>query len=207
MSKNAMSSAVQSSGWSGVVASPLLKDAALVVGGSLLMAVCAHVSVPLVFSPVPITLQTFGVLLIALTLGSKRGFAALTVYLIEGASGLPVFSPAGLGGVAQILGPTGGFLIAYPLVAFICGYIFEKNAPRKVLSGAFGAALFAALVAEVVLFSSGMAWLKIFAGISFARAAALAILPFIPGEVLKAAAAAAIASRFNRKSASHTAQQ
>jgi biotin transport system substrate-specific component len=207
MSKNAMSGAVQSSGWSSAVASQLLKDAALVVGASVLMAVCAHVSVPLVFSPVPITLQTFGVLLIALTLGSKRSFAALTLYLMEGAAGFPVFSPAGFGGVAQILGPTGGFLIAYPVVAFTCGYIFERNAPRKVLSGAFGAAIFAAFVGEMVLFSSGTAWLKFFAGISFARAASLAILPFLPGEVLKVAAAAAIGSRFNRKSSTDTSQQ
>src|SRR5436309_6749291 len=105
---------------SGVVVSPLLKDSALVVGGSLLMAVCAHVSVPLVFSPVPLTLQTFGVLLIALALGSKRGFAALALYLLEGGSGLPVFSPAGPGGIAQLLGPTGGFLMAYPVAAFVC---------------------------------------------------------------------------------------
>ena len=200
MSKKTMSGdAIQSSGWSGAVVSPLLKDAALVVGASLLMAVCAHVSVPLVFSPVPLTLQTFGVLLIALTLGSKRGFTALALYLLEGASGLPVFSPAGPGGIAQLLGPTGGFLMAYPLAAFVGGYIFERNAPRKVLSGAFGAAIFAAVVAEIVLFSSGMAWLKFLSGVSFAKAAAMAITPFIPGEVLKIAAAAAIVPRFNRK--------
>jgi biotin transport system substrate-specific component len=200
MSKNAMSDAVQGSGWSGAVDSPLLKDAALVVGASALMAICAHVSVPLVFSPVPITLQTFGVLLIALTLGSKRRFTALALYLIEGASGLPVFSPAGPGGIAQLLGPTGGFLMAYPVVAFICGYIFERSAPRKVFSGAFGAAIFAALIAEIVLFSSGTLWLKFSTGVGFAKAASMAIAPFIPGEVLKIAAAAAIAPRFNRKS-------
>src|SRR2546423_391180 len=96
MSKNAISSeAVHNSAWSSAVDSPLLKDAGLVVGASVLMAICAHVSVPLVFSPVPLTLQTFGILLIALTMGSKRGFAALVLYLLEGASGLPVFSPAG----------------------------------------------------------------------------------------------------------------
>src|SRR5689334_12581513 len=89
-------------------------DAALVVGGSLLMAACAHISIPLWFTPVPITLQTFGVLFLALTLGGWRASAALVLYLVEGVSGLLVFSPHGPGGIAQLLGPTGGYLIAYP---------------------------------------------------------------------------------------------
>src|SRR5882724_10036460 len=156
------------------------KQAGIVIGASLVVALCARVTVPLPFTPVPLTLQNFGVLLVGLLLGSKRGFAALALYLLEGASGLPVFSPAGPGGIAHILGPTGGFLMAYPLAAFICGDIFEAKAPSKVLSGSFGAAIFAALMAEIVLFSSGMAWLKFSAGISFAKAASMAIAPFIP---------------------------
>src|SRR5437764_7746034 len=101
------------------------KQAAVVIGASLFIALCARVTVPLPFTPVPLTLQNFGVLLVGLLLGSRRGFAALALYLVEGASGLPVFSPSALGlhGVAQILGPTGGFLMAYPLVAFVAGWI------------------------------------------------------------------------------------
>src|ERR1700758_2118116 len=86
-------------------------DGALVVGGSLLMAACAHVSIPLWFTPVPITLQTFGVIFLALSLGGWRASAALVLYLGEGVSGLPVFSPHGTSG---IFGPTGGYLMSYP---------------------------------------------------------------------------------------------
>src|SRR2546423_2722842 len=82
----------------------------LVVGASLFVALCARVTLPLPFTPVPLTLQNFGVLLVGLTLGSRRGFAALALYLVEGAVGMPVFNPAGLGGVAQLFGPTGGYL-------------------------------------------------------------------------------------------------
>src|SRR5258706_5155722 len=101
----------------------LAKQATLVVGASLFMALCAHVSIPLIFSPVPITLQPFGVLLIGMLLGSRAGSAALVLYLLEGAAGLPVFSPAGPGGLAQLLGPTGGFLMASPAAAFVAGPI------------------------------------------------------------------------------------
>src|SRR5450631_3641302 len=92
------------------------KQAGIVIGASLFVALCARVTVPLPFTPVPLTLQNFGVLAVGLMLGSRRGFAALALYLAEGAAGLPVFSPSLLGGgIAQILGPTGGFLMAYPL--------------------------------------------------------------------------------------------
>jgi biotin transport system substrate-specific component len=110
------------------------------------------VTVPLPFTPVPLTLQNFGVLAVGLLLGSRRGFAALALYLLEGACGLPVFSPSiVLGvGIARILGPTGGFLLAYPLVAFVAGYIYEHSSRR------FGWAAVSAVAAELVLFASGL---------------------------------------------------
>src|SRR6185437_14103934 len=92
----------------------LTRNFALVVGASLFVAICAHITIPLPFTPVPLTLQNFAVLLVGVTLGSRRGFAALALYLTEGIAGLPVFNPTGPGGLAQILGPTGGFLMAYP---------------------------------------------------------------------------------------------
>src|SRR5580693_3736622 len=95
------------------------RQVALVVGASLFVAVCARIAIPLPFTPVPLTVQNFGVLLVGLMLGSRRGFAALVLYLAEGAMGMPVFSPLGPGGVAQLLGPTGGFLLTYPLVAWV----------------------------------------------------------------------------------------
>jgi biotin transport system substrate-specific component len=85
------------------------RQVALVVGGSLLVALCAHITIPLPGTPVPLKVQNFGVLLVGLLLGSRRGFAALALYLAEGAMGMPVFSPTGPGGIAQLLGPTGGF--------------------------------------------------------------------------------------------------
>src|ERR1700732_2507422 len=99
------------------------EQAAIVVSASMFVALCARVTVPLPFTPVPLTLQNFGVLLVGLLLGSKRGFAALALYLAEGAIGMPVFNPTGVGGFAQLLGPTGGFLLAYPFVAWLAGYV------------------------------------------------------------------------------------
>src|SRR5271154_6092999 len=96
---------------------------AIVIGASLFVALCARVALPLPFTPVPLTLQNFGVLLVGLSLGSRSGFAALVLYLAEGLMGMPVFSPTGPGGIAQLLGPTGGFLLAYPLVAWLAGFV------------------------------------------------------------------------------------
>ncbi len=103
------------------------KQVAIVIGASLFVALCARASVHVPFTPVPFTMQDFGVLLVGLNLGSRRGFAALVLYLAEGASGMPVFSPGGLGGIAQLFGITGGFLLAYPFVAALAGWIFERG--------------------------------------------------------------------------------
>lgn len=170
----------------------LVKNAALIVGASLFMALCAQVTIPLIFSPVPITLQPFGVLLIGMLLGSRAGSAALVLYLLEGAAGLPVFSPAGPGGVLQLMGPTGGFLLASPIAAFVAGQIFEA---RRSLSGA----VLASVAAEVVLFTVGAAWFVAVMRVGLAQAMTMAVLPYIPGEVLKVAAASAIAARWKAK--------
>src|SRR5579864_3598488 len=118
----------------------VVQNAAIVLGGSLLMAACAHVSIPLWFTPVPITLQTFGVVFLALTLGGWRASAALVLYLLEGIAGVPVFSPHGPGGIAQILGPTGGYLISYPIAALVCGFVAERFSRSSPLLGFVGAA-------------------------------------------------------------------
>lgn len=163
-------------------------DISLVVIGSAVMAVCAHVSFPLLFSPVPITLQTFGVILIALTLGPVRGAFSLALYLAEGAVGLPVFSPAGPGGIAQLIGPTGGFLLSYPLAAYVIGSIARLR-PNKFFSylGAVGG--------ELVLFTIGAVWLKLVLHVTFAQAFTMAVLPFLPGEVIKIVVASAAGER------------
>jgi biotin transport system substrate-specific component len=168
------------------------KQAAIVVGASLVVALCARVTVPLPSTPVPLTLQNFGVLFVALLLGSRRGFAALALYLVEGASGLPVFNPAGPGGIAQILGPTGGFLMAYPLVAFVAGWIYEHSSRR------FAWAALAGFAGELVLFAGGLGWLFALTH-SLSQAIKWGLYWFVFAEVIKIAMAAGVAERWTRK--------
>src|SRR5271156_3382208 len=125
---------------------------AIVIGASLFVALCARITLPLPFTPVPLTLQNFGVLLVGLALGPRRAFAALVLYLAEGLIGMPVFNPMGPGGIAQLLGPTGGFLLAYPFVAGIAGWVFEAG------SRTFARAAAACVLGEICLFVGGLSW-------------------------------------------------
>ncbi len=156
----------------------LATQIAMIVAASFFVAVCARIYVPIPGTPVPLTMQNLGVLLVGLALGSRRGFAALALYLVEGASGLPVFSPHGIGGMAQILGPTGGYLIAYPLVAALTGYIFERN------KSTFARAALASLAGEVLLFAFGISWLYVLTH-SFSRALNFGLYWFLFAEVIK----------------------
>ena len=169
------------------------KQAAIVITASLFVALCARVTVPLPFTPVPLTLQNFGVLAVGLLLGSRRGFAALALYLAEGAFGLPVFSMGA--GIAYLLGPTGGFLIAYPLVAFVAGYIYEHSS-RRFVWGAFSA-----MVAEVLLFASGLSWLAVLTH-SVSTAIRFGLYWFVFAEVIKVLMAAGVAARWHQRSSS-----
>jgi biotin transport system substrate-specific component len=169
------------------------RQVALVVGASLFVALCARITIPLLpLTPVPLTVQNLGVLLVGLLLGSRRGFAALLLYLAEGAVGLPVFNPTGLGGIAQLFGPTGGFLIAYPFVAFLAGYFFDRGAKT------FARAAIAGFLAETLLFASGLTWLYFFTH-SLAKAAYFGLYWFLAAEVMKVMFAAAIATRWRRE--------
>jgi len=169
------------------------RQVALVIGGSLLVALCARITIPLPGTPVPLTVQNFGVLLVGLMLGSRRGFAALALYLAEGAMGMPVFSPVGVGGSAQLFhGATSGFLLAYPLVAFLAGYIFEHG--RKT----FARATVAGFLAEIVLFTSGLAWLAALTH-SVAAAFRLGLYWFVFAEVIKIMMAAGVAAQWQRR--------
>ena len=167
------------------------KQAGVVIAASLFVALCARVTLPLPFTPVPLTLQNFGVLAVALVLGSRRGFAALALYVAEGAVGLPVFNPTDSGGIAQIIGPTGGFLMAYPLVAFVTGWIYERTSRR------FGWATLAGFAGEVVLFAGGLSWLFALTH-SLSQALQWGLYWFVFAEVIKVMLAAAVASRWNR---------
>jgi biotin transport system substrate-specific component len=163
----------------------------IIVGASLFIALCARITLPLPFTPVPLTLQNFGVLLVGLRLGSRRGFAALALYLAEGLAGLPVFNPTGPGGLAQVLGPTGGYLLAYPFVAWVAGWIFERG--RR----SFASAITANFLAEITLFAGGLSWLGVLTH-SLARAFVYGLYWFVFAEVIKIMFAAAIATAWQR---------
>src|SRR6202162_5949290 len=173
-------------------ASEAARQVAIVVSASLFVALCAHITIPLPFTPVPLTVQNFGVLLVGLLLGSRRGFAALVLYLAEGAMGMPVFSPVGVGGIAHLFGVTGGFLLAYPLVAWVAGFIMEHG--RK----SFARAALGSLLGEVVLFAGGLTWLAVLTH-SVAQAFRWGLYWFLFAEVIKVMMAAGIAARWQRR--------
>jgi biotin transport system substrate-specific component len=171
----------------------------LAIGATALVALCAHVSLPLYFTPVPLTLQTLAVILIGLALGPALGCSAMVLYLAEGAIGLPVFSPQGPGGVAQLLGPTAGFLLSYPLAAAAAGSVVRSV---RIGRSQFPAAVLAGIAASIVIFSIGAGWIAILLHLSPAAAWHLSVAPFLPGEGLKivAAAGAYVALRSWRRS-------
>ncbi|MCU1301648.1 MAG: BioY protein [Candidatus Sulfotelmatobacter sp.] len=168
------------------------RQVAIVVGASLFVALCARITIPLPFTPVPLTVQNFGVLLVGLLLGSKRGFAALVLYLAEGAMGMPVFNPTGVGGMAQLFGATGGFLLAYPFVAWLAGFVMERG--RK----SFARAAMGGLLGEVVLFVGGLAWLSVLTH-SVTQAFRWGLYWFVFAEVIKVMMAAGIAAGWQRR--------
>lgn len=158
---------------------------ALIIGASFFVAFCARIAIPIPGTPVPLTVQNLGVLLVGLALGSRRGFAALALYLLEGVSGLPVFSPFGKGGILQLVGPTGGYLIAYPFVAGLVGYILERG------KATFARAAGASIAGELLLFACGLSWLYVLTH-SLARALSFGLYWFIFAEVIKVMLAAGV---------------
>ncbi len=164
-----------------------------------MVALAAHFALPLPFTPVPLTLQPLAVLALGLLLAPVDGALAMLAYLLEGAAGLPVFSPTGPGGLLQLLGPTGGFLMVYPLVAFVCGAAVRRIGfcVTPYLAGVAAACLGTAL-----LFLGGAGWLSHIAGLHGHALWVAAVLPFLPGEAVKILIAAgvysALQSRFPR---------
>jgi biotin transport system substrate-specific component len=164
-----------------VLPGSLLWKLVLVLAGSALIALAAQVRIPLPFSPVPVTGQTFAVLLVAAALG-RLGLASVIAYLIEGAFGLPVFA-GGTFGVATIVGPTGGYLIGFALAAAIVGSAAERSWDRHLAT-----ALAAMFVGEVAVYACGLAWLARFPlPVSLLDAG---LVPFIPGDLVKMVLAA-----------------
>ena len=158
----------------------LAYDAALVIGGSLLIALCSQFTIHI--GPVPITGQTFAVLLTGMLLGSRRGSMSVLAYLAQGLAGLPVFSPGGPMGLARLAGPTGGYLIGFVAAAYVVGRLAEKGWDRKMTT------TFAAmLIGNAVIYAFGLPWLALLVGGE--KALLLGLYPFIAGDLLKAALA------------------
>jgi len=175
-----------------------LRAAAVVLGGSALAALCAHIAVPLFFTPVPLTVQPFAVLLLGLLLTPRMAAATLAAYLLEGAMGLPVFAPApASSGFAHLFGPTGGYLLAYPLAAALVSWLWRRS------GRGFVAALLSATAGDLAILACGTLWLAALTHLGAFRAVTLAALPFLPGDALKAVAAglAAGLARLRRRKA------
>jgi biotin transport system substrate-specific component len=171
------------------------------LAATAVVAAAAHVSIPLPFTPVPLTLQPLAVLGVGLAFGPVGGFLTMLAYLAEGLCGLPVFAPAGPGGILQLLGPTGGFLMAYPLVAAIVGGLTPRLSARlPIRSARFVAALFGGTVAIALLFLSGAAWFFHLTDASLHTVWIDTVAPYLPGEVVKVFAAAGIYSTLHRTS-------
>lgn len=160
------------------------RDALLVTLFSFVTALSAQIAVPLPFSPVPLTGQTFGVLLTGVLLGPRLGALAMVLYLIEGGVGLPFFA-GGTFGAARLVGPTGGYLVAFPLAAAFTGWLATRGWDRRPLTQ-----FFAMLLGSLIIFALGAAWLAHFVGTS--RALTLGVLPFLPGDIVKALLAAGL---------------
>jgi len=161
-----------------------------IVAGSFLIAVSAQLSIPMF--PVPMTMQPLAVLLVGAALGAKRGFAAGVLYLLEGASGLPVFA-SGRGGLIVLAGPTAGYLYAFPFAAAIAGFFAERQWIGSVLRTVAGMAL-----ALTVILTSGWAWLAFVWNAGATQAFATGVAPFLLGDLVKVALAAALLPALQR---------
>lgn len=160
-----------------------------VLAGTLFLTLSSYISVPMV--PVPVTMQTFAVMMVGALYGWRLGTATLLAWLAQGAAGLPVLA-GGAGGVAPFFGPTGGYILSWPLMAAFVGWLAERgwNGERPLL------AFLAMLIAGTFCLIAGGAWLSGFVG--FDKALALGVVPFLPGDVLKAALGAATLAAIHR---------
>jgi biotin transport system substrate-specific component len=170
----------------GVALAPLdwTRSVSLVFAFSLFVALSAQIVIPV--GPVPITAQTFAVLLTGALLGSRLGAMAIIVYLMEGTLGLPFFF-GGSSGPAHLLGPTGGYLIAFPAAAFITGAFAEHGWDKR-----FPTSVAAMAIGSVVIMLSGWAWFALVTNTPLSVAFQITVLKFIPGDIIKIVLAAAV---------------
>ena len=165
-------------------------DVLLVVGASAIIALAAQIAIPMPGTLVPLTMQPLAVLLVGVTLGSSRGAAAATLYLLEGFSGMPVFAQ-GHGGPMWLAGPTAGYLFSYPVAAFVAGWFSQRGWGSTTLRAVAGM-----LVALGVIYLGGWSWLAAFSG---ARGAWLGgVQPFILADIIKVAIGASLLPQLQR---------
>ncbi len=164
--------------------SSLAAELPILLSLNLLLVACSYISINLPFSPVPITGQTFGILLVAMALGRVRGTAVVMAYLMEGALGLPVFA-GGSAGMAKFFGPTGGFLLGFPVAAWLVGTLADKGWDRNYLlsTGAM-------ILGTGVIFMCGLAWLSRF--VPSESLLTFGFTPFVPGAIIKITLAALV---------------
>ena len=152
-------------------------DFILITGASIFIALFAQIAIKVPFSPVPITGQTFAILLVGLLIGKNRGLLAVMTYLFEGICGLPVFANAAFG-PAHLIGPTGGFLIGFLPAVYITGFFAEFNKNEKLSLYAF-----ALIIGTAIIFVCGLSWLKHYVGAE--NVLQLGFYPFVPGAIIK----------------------
>jgi biotin transport system substrate-specific component len=176
-----------------VQARPLGLKLAVALAGALVVAAAAQVAVPLPGTPVPMTLQPLAVLIVGGLLGPRFGALSLVTYLAMGAAGLPVFTPGGLPGFARLIGPTGGYLVAYPFAAALVGWTVRRTGGQTVSPSLARCAL-AALLGAAAIHLGGLAQLTILTG-DASTAFAAGVLPFVVIDVVKIAVAALVVRR------------
>lgn len=169
-----------------IVPGTRVRDVTLIAAAALLTALCAQISIPIPGDPVPITGQTFAVLLTAAALGARRGACAQGLYVTLGLVGLPFYAD-GASGPSIVFGATGGFLVGFIVAAWVVGHLAESQLDRSVLK-----ALPAFTLGSMIIFAFGVPWLAVAADVSLGKAIALGLVPFIPGGIVKALAAAAL---------------
>jgi biotin transport system substrate-specific component len=180
----------------------LARRALTVVLGSFFVAICAHIVFPLWFTPVPVTLQTFAVLLLGLVLSPGMAASVMVLYLIEGMAGLPVVAPTGTIAFLHIFGPTGGYLLSYPAAAALTSLLSRRFIRTKSARGTFAVSTGAAAVGSALILLSGALWFGILTRQPAMTVLTMTVAPFLAGDTLKVIAAAGAATglrRFRRR--------
>lgn len=162
----------------------LLAELPLLATFNMILIACSYLSITLPFSPIPITGQTFGILLVAMALGRVRGMAVVMAYLLEGAMGLPVFA-GGTAGIAKFVGPTGGYLVGFAASAYLVGYLADKGWDKS-----FGKTTLAMILGTALIFITGLTQLSLF--VPSETLLAMGFMPFVPGAIIKIAVASVI---------------